>query len=129
MRVVTVVVSRIAVLEYRLMPSAETIAIVLSTTSTLDEAKSLAQLLIRERLAACVQIDGPIISTYRWQDAIETAEEFRLVIKTTISRWPALQERLATEHSYDEPQIVLINVRDSATGYQSWVADQVIPNG
>lgn len=105
-------------------PSPSRLAVVLSTTATSEEAHRIAGLLIDEHLAACVQISGPITSLYRWQNAVETDTEYRLVIKTTLQGWPKVRDRLIDAHSYDEPQIILLPVEDASAGYQQWVCDQ-----
>ncbi len=107
------------------MPESDhSIAMFLTTTSTMDEAESLAKMLVEERLAACVQISGPIRSVYRWEAAIETATEFRLVAKTRTDCWAKLKQRLSEVHSYSEPQAVLIKIDDASTGYANWLLDE-----
>lgn len=107
------------------MPNRSTpLAIVLSTTATVEDAERIADRLIDEQLAACVQVDGPLTSTYRWQGVVERATEYRLVIKTTVDRWETLCERLVELHPYEEPQVMLLQVEDAAAGYQQWVLDQ-----
>ena len=102
----------------------DAIAMVLTTTSTLDEAELIGKMLVEERLAACVQISGPITSVYRWEGAIETATEFRLVAKTRVACWPKLKQRLSEVHSYDEPQVILVRIDAAAEGYAKWLLDE-----
>jgi periplasmic divalent cation tolerance protein len=97
---------------------------VITTVSTSMEAEALATALVDQSLAACVQIDGPVSSLYRWAGKVEISREFRLLIKTTLSAWPTLRDRLAALHSYEEPEIILIPIRDSSRGYHDWVVDQ-----
>lgn len=99
----------------------DSLAMVLSTTATAEEAQSIARLLIDERLVACAQISGPMTSVYRWQENTEVSSEYRLVLKTTLVRWPKLRQRLAEVHSYDEPQIILVDIADATDGYRQWV--------
>ena len=64
------------------------IAIVLTTVESIDDANRLAADLLEQRLAACIQIDGPIVSHYRWEGKLQQANEYRLVIKVAASEWP-----------------------------------------
>jgi len=106
------------------MNGSSPLAIVLTTVESTKDADELARLLVDQSLAACVQIDGPIVSHYRWAGKVERAEEYRLTIKTTRDAWPRLQEKLAKAHPYDEPQIIMMGAADSSDGYRAWVVDQ-----
>ena len=70
---------------------------VTTTVATQADAERIAAALVEERLAACVQVAGPIISTYRWQGAVERATEWYCHCKTTRARYPALEARLRDE--------------------------------
>ncbi|MEN0109557.1 MAG: divalent-cation tolerance protein CutA [Planctomycetota bacterium] len=96
-----------------------------STTPDRETAERIARLLVEERLAACVQIDGPIRSVYRWPAAIEADEEWRLVIKTTAERWPAVERAVLEAHPYDTPQLVAAPITHAAASYAAWLAEQV----
>jgi periplasmic divalent cation tolerance protein len=100
------------------------LAVVITTVESEQDAEALAKSLIDQSLGACVQIDGPITSHYRWSGKVEQAKEYRLTIKTTRQAWPALKEKLAKMHPYEEPQIVMISVDDASDGYRNWVVDQ-----
>ncbi|GAA5509382.1 divalent-cation tolerance protein CutA [Novipirellula caenicola] len=106
------------------MDDTSTLALVISTVESEADAKRLANELVTQSLAACVQIDGPIQSVYRWNGQIEQASEYRLMIKTTLAVWPKLKERLAKMHPYDEPEIIMLPIGGSSDGYQTWVVDQ-----
>ncbi|MEM1379941.1 MAG: divalent-cation tolerance protein CutA [Pseudomonadota bacterium] len=95
-----------------------TLVVVTSTVSSEDEAKRLAHALVKERLAACVQITS-IRSIYQWQGAVEEAEEFRLDCKTPAARKDALMAKIAALHSYDEPEILCVPA-DASPGYTAW---------
>ena len=71
-----------------------------------EEAQRLARSLVEERLAACVNLLGPVLSVYRWQEAVEEAEEFVLIVKTAAERFAALEQRVRALHSYEVPCIV-----------------------
>lgn len=84
-------------------------------------ARDLAQVLVDARLAACVQIVGPIHSTYRWEREVESATEWLLLIKTTAERLDALQERIVSDHPYDVPEIVAVPIEAGLPAYLGWV--------
>lgn len=93
---------------------------VMSTTDTSEEAKSLARAVVEARLAACVQATT-ITSTYWWDDAVQNADEFLLLFKTTQDRVEALREFLLANHSYDTPEIVEIPIDGGGAGYLEWI--------
>lgn len=92
-------------------------------------AASLAAALVEERLAACVQILGPMESIYRWKGAVERSTEWLCRAKTTASRSRAAMSRIRELHSYEQPEILVIPVSDGDDGYLEWVAEQVEPDG
>jgi len=96
--------------------------LILTTMPDDDRAGSLAQTLVEERLAACVNVHAPMTSTYRWQDALESAPERQVVIKTTRGRRPALEARLRALHPYELPEFVVIEAAGSEA-YAKWVRD------
>lgn len=87
-------------------------------------ADACAARLVRERLAACVQVDGPVSSTYVWRAAVETAAEWRCTCKTTPHRAAACRTAIATGHPYDVPEIVESQATAAAT-YAAWVRESV----
>lgn len=96
---------------------------VVTTTSSSAEANSIATALVEERLAACVQISGPITSVYRWQGVVEQSEEWRLIIKCPEDHLTAVMERIAALHSYDVPQIVAWPIPVASPAYARWVSE------
>ncbi len=102
----------------------DALALVMTTVDSSQEAESLAKSLVEQSLAACVQIDGPIESYYRWAGKIEHASEYRLMIKTTQAAWHTVRDKLAKLHSYDEPEIVMLPIGDASHGYHGWVVEQ-----
>jgi periplasmic divalent cation tolerance protein len=95
-----------------------------TTFGSRQEAAACADRLVAGRLAACVQVDGPVASTYRWQAAIETAEEWRCSCKTTLGRRDACIESLIAGHPYQTPQVTVVPV-DATAAYAAWVRDSV----
>ena len=100
------------------------LAMIMTTVANEKDADRLARSLVDQCLAACVQIDGPVTSYYRWAGEIQKSTEFRLIIKTSCQSWPALKEKLAKLHPYDEPEIIFIVINDASDGYRFWVNDQ-----
>jgi periplasmic divalent cation tolerance protein len=98
--------------------------IVFSTCANREEAERIALTLVNERLAACVNIMPPVQSVYRWQGAVERAEEWMLLIKTTTARFAHLRDRLETIHSYDTPEIIAANITEGSERYLRWLREQ-----
>lgn len=90
------------------------------------EAERIGRAVIEERLAACINIFPPIRSIYRWQGAIETADEVAAIFKTHHWRADALMARIAELHSYDVPCIVAWPIDKIVGSYADWVEDSVI---
>lgn len=90
-------------------------------------AASLAAALVEEHLAACVQILGPLESTYRWKGAVERSTEWLCRAKTTAARSRAIMARIRELHSYEQPEILVTPVSDGDEGYLKWVEEQVEP--
>jgi periplasmic divalent cation tolerance protein len=74
------------------------------------------------RLAACVQIVGPIRSLYWWQDKLDDAQEWLLLIKTTSERLPELEQHIKDNHSYDTPEITATAIPWGSAEYLSWIS-------
>lgn len=89
-------------------------------------AQSLATALVSERLAACVNILAPCRSTYRWQGAVENAQETPLLIKTTESRYAALEAAIRARHPYELPEIIAVPVAHGLPEYLSWVDTETL---
>lgn len=99
--------------------------IVYTTTSDQEEARELAGLLVARRLAACAQISGPIESTYWWQGEVESAEEWRLAVKTRRSRFDEVAAAIRESHSYDLPQIIGVPIVAADPTYLRWLHGEV----
>ena len=106
------------------MAAPSQLAVVVTTVESMEDADRLARDLVDQSLVACAQIDGPIVRHYRWAGKVEKASEFRLMLKTTHTAWPALKEKLAKSHPYDEPENILLPVADASDGYLAWVVEQ-----
>jgi periplasmic divalent cation tolerance protein len=95
---------------------------VTTTTDSESEARKLAEVAVRARLAACGQVLSPITSVYWWQGEVENAQEWMVVLKTTAGRVEQLIERLRAEHSYDTPEIVAVPIVSGNPAYLEWIA-------
>ena len=100
------------------------IVTVYATFGSADEAASIARILVEERLAACANILGPCRSIYRWQDAIEDAQEIAALFKTTAEGADSLIARLGELHSYDVPAAVAWPIERALPAYSQWVEDE-----
>jgi periplasmic divalent cation tolerance protein len=98
---------------------------VATTTANKSDAERIARALVERRLAACVQVSGPITSTYRWQDAIETATEWLCTIKTTEANYDRVEATIRQLHTYDEPEIIALPIVAGSATYLDWLRDQV----
>ena len=98
-----------------------TALLVLTNLPDADSAGRVARMLIDRRLAACVNILAPCTSVYRWQDAIETAAEVPVLIKTTLARYPELQAALTEAHPYELPEIVAVPLHEGLPAYLAWI--------
>jgi periplasmic divalent cation tolerance protein len=98
-----------------------------TTTDSRAEAVELAQAAVESRLAACAQIAGPIASTYWWEEGIERAEEWLIMLKLPADRFDELAQMLTERHSYDEPEIIATPIVAGSAGYLEWLQDETRP--
>ena len=99
--------------------------LILTTAGSKEEAAKIADALVGERLAACVNIVGPIDSVYRWQGNIERAQEFLFVIKTTSALSQRVQTRIRELHSYELPEAIELDIAGGSAEYLSWICQSV----
>jgi periplasmic divalent cation tolerance protein len=90
-----------------------------------NEAGRIGRVVVEERLAACINILGPIRSIYRWKGAVDEAEEIAAIFKTTDAQADSLITRIAALHSYDVPCIVTWPIDKIVGNYAGWVEDSV----
>ena len=95
------------------------------TTETKEQAQKIAKYLVGQKLAACVQITGPIESTYRWKDKIETAHEWLCLIKTRENFFDKVEAAIKKLHSYETPEIVAISIIKGSKEYLKWIDDEL----
>jgi len=91
-----------------------------TTVATRADADRLASGIIERQLAACVQIDGPIVSFYRWEGKIERSEEYRLCIKSLAPTLPSLEKYVLSAHPYDTPEWIVVAAAQVGEKYLSW---------
>lgn len=105
--------------------SAQTLLIL---TNLPDEAsaQALATMLVSGRLAACVNVLAPCRSVYRWQGAIENAQEVPLLIKTTTARYADLEAAIRAGHPYELPEIIAVPVAHGLPEYLNWVVTETL---
>ncbi len=90
-------------------------------------AEKLAEALVAERLAACVNILGPCRSVYRWQGAVHKDEEHLMLIKSTADRYAALEAAIRAAHPYELPEIVAVSIERGLPAYLEWMAAETAP--
>lgn len=94
---------------------------VTTTTARREDAERIAGELLEARLAACVQIAGPIESRYRWKGEIETAREWLCLIKTAAARFPEVERAIRAVHPYETPEIVETAISAGSAAYLEWI--------
>jgi len=100
---------------------------VVTTTERKEDAQKIARALVEDRLVACVQIVGPITSTYRWQGEIETAEEWQCWAKSRRELYEPIERAIRRLHPYDEPEILAVGLLAGSASYLAWLDGEVSP--
>jgi len=99
--------------------------IVLITVGSREEGQQIARALVERRLAACVNISGPIESVYRWKGAVESAPEWLLLIKTTAAAGSRVEAAIKELHSYELPECVVLAIEGGSEAFLAWVGENV----
>lgn len=99
--------------------------IAFTTVASMEEAKRIAQALLEERLAACINIIDGVSSVYRWKGAIEAAHEVLLLIKTRAEKLEALETAVRRLHSYDVAEFVVLNIDAGSMAYLKWINESL----
>ena len=100
--------------------------LVISNLPDQASAQKLAAVLIEQRLAACVNVQSPCTSVYRWQGRVETAHEVPVFIKTTREHYPALEAAIRAHHPYELPEIIAVPLVAGLPAYLEWVRTETI---
>jgi periplasmic divalent cation tolerance protein len=95
-----------------------------TTTETQAEARKIAAVLVEQRLAACVHVSGPIESTYRWEGAVECAQEWVCEAKVRSNRTSAVTSVITELHSYKVPAVVVLPVVEASPAYLRWLRSE-----
>ncbi len=101
---------------------------VLTTVDSEEKAKQLQRLLVEQRAAACVQVVGPISSTYWWEGAIERAQEWMCVAKTQAGQYETLESLVRENHPYGVPEILAVPILMGNKEYLQWVKAETTPS-
>ena len=94
-----------------------------------EEADAITAALLGSRLAACVQVLGPVHSRYRWKGNVESAQEWLCVAKTAASRAADVMAEIARVHSYETPEIVVTPILSGSPSYLAWIDAEVTDPG
>jgi periplasmic divalent cation tolerance protein len=97
--------------------------LVLCTCPDQDSAQTIAEHLIDQKLAACVNVLPGIMSIYSWQGKRESAQELLLVIKTTKTVYGSLEKAITKLHPYELPEIIAVNIENGNKSYLNWISD------
>ena len=97
--------------------------VILVTTESEEQSVQIARTLVAERLAACVNIVGPVRSIYRWRDAVEDESEFLLLIKTRASLLGRVERRVIELHSYEVPEVLTLAPSGGSAAYLGWLLE------
>ena len=98
---------------------------VVVATASREEARKIGEILLSRRLAACVQVGGPVESRFWWKGSLDEATEWLLVAKTTADVMGAVVDAVREAHSYDVPEITAVPVTGGSEAYLRWVRDEV----
>ncbi len=101
--------------------------LVLTTCPEMPSANRIAQALVQERLAACVNVLPPMQSVYRWRGQIETASEHLLIIKIRADDYPAVEQRIRALHSYELPEVIAVPLVGGLAAYLAWLDNPDTP--
>jgi periplasmic divalent cation tolerance protein len=99
--------------------------LVLTTASSKDEARKIGRELVERMLAACVNIVPQVGSIYRWEDKVQEAEEWLLIVKTTRGAFERVREAINQLHSYDLPECICLSIEVGSAEYLGWIGQSV----
>jgi len=97
--------------------------VVLVTCGSEEEAAKIANSLVEERLAACVNMISPVRSIYRWEGKIWDEKEWMLIIKTQKRRFEELEKKVKSLHSYSVPEVIALPIVEGSASYLKWLEE------
>ena len=107
------------------MPTQDQYQLVLCTCPDQDSSQAIAEHLIDQNLAACVNILPGIESVYSWQGKREKAQEHMLFIKTTQHVYEELEKTITELHPYELPEVITVTIENGSAGYLKWISDNI----
>lgn len=102
----------------------DSFGVILVTAPSKEQAAAIAQTLVQDNLAACVSL-LPVHSVYTWQGNIQYDDEWQLVIKSSLAKFPALEAKIRAIHPYEVPEIIALPIVAGSPPYLQWIADHV----
>lgn len=102
--------------------------VVLTTLPTLSKARQISTLILKKRLAACVNLMGPVESSFWWKGKVDHAKEYLLLIKTRASHFGRLRRFLEKNHPYSVPEIVALPIQRGNASYLNWLSKALVKN-
>ncbi len=99
--------------------------LVITTTASKEDAEKMAALMVSKRLAACVQVEGPLTSVYWWKGKAEKDQEWKCSFKTSKSKYSQLEQVIKDNHSYDTPEIVALPIVAGSPDYLDWMKTEL----
>ncbi|MEA2083032.1 MAG: divalent-cation tolerance protein CutA [Thermodesulfobacteriota bacterium] len=98
---------------------------IVTTVESENDAEKIAELLVGRRLAACVQIAGPVTSRFWWDGKINTAEEYQVIIKSRNDLFSEIESVITDAHPYDVPEIQATSILAGGKGYLNWLSEEL----
>ncbi len=99
--------------------------VVFVTCGSEEEALKIANALVEDHLAACVNLVAPIRSLYRWEGKIWDEKEWLLIVKTQKHRFETLEKKVKSLHSYSVPEIISVPITDGSSAYLNWIGENI----
>jgi periplasmic divalent cation tolerance protein len=100
--------------------------VVLCTLPDREHASQMANTLVEEQLAACVNLIPGLVSVFRWQGTVQQDEEVLLLIKTSQAVYPQLEQRIRALHPYELPEIIAVPIQTGQAEYLQWINNSLI---
>ena len=98
---------------------------VMTTVEHKADAEKIAKILVEKRIAACVQIIGPVTSYFHWQKKLDSAQEYLCLIKSREDLFPELEAEIKSMHPYEVPEILAIPITNGGRDYLNWLAAEL----